>query len=357
MKKEIGNKRKFGLDLTRAIAILFVIYIHSFIFSKFYSQPMVGMKMFCLTGIRSLAFICVPLFIMLTGYLKYNEKEDQNHYKKIKPILVVYLLISIITIVFKYYYLGERDLINQIKGIFSFSVIGYSWYLEMYIGLFLLIPYLNKMYSCIETKEKKKKFILILLFIASIPQTLNGMKIDNYVFDILPSWWENLYPFMYYFLGCYIKDNQVKIKKTVNIILLLVVMLIQNYILYYYNYNKEFMGWGYEGFFTVLISVLVFLLLYDLNIRGKIVSGLVTKISKMSFSMYLFSFVFDTLFYTELSFIIEDVSSIFKVLVIIPPLVFICSFIASILLDYFIKMLTYIKNRIKEHHREIYNVS
>ena len=37
----------------------------------------------------------------------------------------------------------------------NYEVIPYGWYIEMYICLFLLIPFLNLIYKCLDTQRKK----------------------------------------------------------------------------------------------------------------------------------------------------------------------------------------------------------
>ena len=40
-----------------------------------------------------------------------------------------------------------ENIINSIIYIFNFTACPNAWYLEMYIGLFLLIPFLNIIYN------------------------------------------------------------------------------------------------------------------------------------------------------------------------------------------------------------------
>lgn len=42
----------------------------------------------------------------------------------------------------------------------DYSAIVYAWYIEMYIGLFLLTPFLNRAYQAIPTRKQKDVLLL-----------------------------------------------------------------------------------------------------------------------------------------------------------------------------------------------------
>ena len=73
-----------------------------------------------------------------------NRKElNAKYYHGIIHTLQIYILSTVLCILFERFYLKENISIKY--AIFSIldGDIGYSWYVEMYIGLFLLIPFLN----------------------------------------------------------------------------------------------------------------------------------------------------------------------------------------------------------------------
>ena len=86
--------------------------------------------------------ICVPLFLLLTGYLMKNKELSIKYYKGIGNTLFVYVLASIACVLFKnIYYPNEHH--NLLLSILNFTGANYAWYIEMYIGLFFIIPFLN----------------------------------------------------------------------------------------------------------------------------------------------------------------------------------------------------------------------
>ena len=113
----------------------------------------------------------------------------------------------------------------NIKGILL-NLLGYnqySWYVNMYIGLYLLIPFLNLLWNSIENKNGHVLLVLILLAMTVLPSVFNvynfgeqGMLVRPYLTitynKLVPDWWTGIYPITYYYIGTYIK-HYVEIKK------------------------------------------------------------------------------------------------------------------------------------------------
>lgn len=72
------RNRDYNLDLIRVFALYTVVSVHFFLNSGFYSQDMIGFKMFIKCIIRSFFIICVPLFLLLTGYLMKDKVYQKN---------------------------------------------------------------------------------------------------------------------------------------------------------------------------------------------------------------------------------------------------------------------------------------
>lgn len=355
-----GKVRNFGLDLIRVFAAIFVIIVHTFANTNFYNTKINGMSSFILLNIRWLTYICVPLFLILTGYLKSEKRVDRNHYKTIKNILIVYISISIITILYRIFFLKDfSSAFELVAGIFNSSAIGYAWYIEMYIGLFLLIPFLNILYKNIINQRQKQILLITLFFICSIPQTIGSLKIGDYILDIMPSWWGEIYPILYYFIGCYIKEYQPKLKPVVNIILLCFLLFFQSFMTYYICKGDTFLNsysTDYNCFSTIVLAILFFILFYNTSIHGNKIRKIVAKISQLSLSMYLFSWMFDKIFYTTFSFLLKGSNKTWIALVTVTPIVIIASFTASWILDIVIKGCTKLCIKINKRHKEKYGI-
>ena len=70
------EKRIFGLDLLRVIAIVSVLFVHFFLLTHYYEVPISGFSIQIQSILRNFCMTCVPIFVVLTGYL--NQKKTYN---------------------------------------------------------------------------------------------------------------------------------------------------------------------------------------------------------------------------------------------------------------------------------------
>lgn len=346
------NNRILGLDIVRFLAILFVISVHYFLNNNFYEMKMQGISIIAVSFFRNLFYICVPLFLLLTGYLSGNRKIDKNHYKKILPLLYSYIIISIFTLIIRKIILYDSLPIFQlILNIFSFKTIEYSWYVNMFIGLYLLIPFLNIIYKSI-TKKQKKILILSLLFITSLGSVINEIKIFDYSISFSLDYWVSIYPITYYYIGRYFNEYPPNISKIKNIILILGYLILNTLFIYFVCYGDKFPNYfmqGYGNLVTLIIAVLVFLLFYDLDIKNKIIKFIISDVAKVSFDMYLLSYVVDKIVYLKFGKQIIEPAPLFKNMFIYIPIVFGISYLLAKIKEFIIKFINKIRLCIRKN--------
>ena len=199
--------RNPSMDILRILAFSLVVSVHFFLQSKFYTLELVGPRLFIMTVVRSFSLICVPLFMILSGFLMKNKTVSGGYYKGINKTLVTYFLASIVCYLFWNIYFNEPyGLTDFIGELLSFRAAKYSWYIEMYIGLFLLIPFINLIYNNLASKKHKQILILTLFILTSLSSL-------NIKLTIIPTWWNDIYPLTYYFIGAYIREYSFNVKK------------------------------------------------------------------------------------------------------------------------------------------------
>lgn len=290
-------KRIAGLDIVRVIAILFVISVHYFRNTTFYSIPTTGKTTGILLAFRWLFYTCVPLFIILTGYLSRNKEPNKKYYSGIKKVLISYFFISIICIIVRIFcFKEERRILYWLISPLNFTADGYSWYIEMYIGLFLLAPFLNVLYKGLDTKEKKQLLIVTLLILTGFPAVFNNYNILglNKV-EIFPNWWKEIYPITYYFIGSYIGEYKPKANKKYTILYILLVLLIQTSCFYLLVDGKSFSYNFYNGYgsaLTTILSILIFITFYDIDIKKQILFK-INYINIVMFPRYVSILIFN----------------------------------------------------------------
>ena len=68
--------RYYSLDIVRIFAFSCVVGVHFFLYTPFYIIPIHGSRMYISTLLRTFLMICVPLFLMLSGYLMKKRKAN-----------------------------------------------------------------------------------------------------------------------------------------------------------------------------------------------------------------------------------------------------------------------------------------
>lgn len=296
-------KRNTGLDLIRTFAIFFVVGVHFFLHTNFYKVPVSGKNMIVQVALRWFFTMCVPLFIMLTGYLQSEKKPEKKYFKKIIPILGIYVFYSVLSILMRTFYLKEDKSIPMWIGeILIFSADKYSWYINMYMGLFLLTPFLNMIHKNLNNKRDYRIFLLILIFLTGVPGLFNPLASQNNLFRCLAfsDWWTKIYPITYFFIGAYIKKYPVKFNKKIAVLSLGLVVSVEAALTLFYSWNKLFAAviGDYGSILILAEAVLFFIIFYDVKIENKHLSGLLGTISALSLDIYLCSYISDKLVYT-----------------------------------------------------------
>ena len=315
------NFRLPGLDIVRSLAILFVITGHFFLNTDFFKSSYSGVNLFIQSVCLTLFGVAVPLFLLLTGYLNSNKQLSVKYYKSISRIIFAYLIYAFITILYRIYFRGEYFPASVwIQLILSYKVIPYGWYIEMYLCLFVLIPFLNIIYRGLKNWQEKCCLIVTFLVLTAAPPLFNRTG-----FHIIPEQFVDMYPITFYFIGAYIHEYKFKFSKLkLSLILMLLCLLEPAVNLLFRNDGiySSFLG-GRDSFYYILMSVIVFLLFYDVDFKSK----LIKKISLLSLDMYLCSWVFDNLYYTYFkAHYFETQPQFFAFFLIIVPLVFFSSF-------------------------------
>lgn len=353
--KENQVTRNCGLDLVRCFALFSVIGIHFFLEIHFDEIMISGWYTYILLLVRTIFLVCVPLFMVLSGYLMGTRKPERKYYRKLIKTLSIYLMASLCCGAFYvlYYLIFEHRLVpivDELLGILDYTTAPYGWYIEMYIGLFLLIPYLNILYNNIGSREGKRNLILTLLCLTVLPSAVNIFYLrdlrwwiqpstfQDYT-KLVPSWWERIYPLTYYFLGCYLREYPLKITRKQNLLLILLVHFLAGTFAYYRNYGSIFIDGAWQAYtspFVVALTVLVFeyFVCADYSRVSPKTAGFLAYLSNLCLAAYLVSWIFDTVVYFILFRIFPGLNYQLLLLPIGVPVIFVCSLALSAVINW-----------------------
>lgn len=206
-EKEGRSEHDTGLDVIRLVAFLTVPGVHFFLNSGFYDEPVNSAAMYGMTLVRTLCMVCVPLFLLLTGYLESRReiaitgRSLWGFYRKLVGVWVIYALAAVVKIIFRYIWMEPLGVRGSLSYLLSYQ--DYSWYVEMYLWLALMIPFLNLLWRAIPDRRGRQLLLLALLISVCVPGIVNGFGTK-----ILPEWSDKVYPVFYYYLGAYLRETK-----------------------------------------------------------------------------------------------------------------------------------------------------
>lgn len=334
----VKGKRDLNLDLIRCAAVFLVISVHFFLNSGFYSVPILGEKMYVMTAIRTVSMMCVPLFLLLTGYLMCKKELSLKYYKGIIKTLVIFGLCTLLCFAYRYFFMDAPvNLKIIVQGLLADW--HYSWYIGLYMALFCIIPFLNLIYNGLDTRTKKRVLIFTLVSLTAMP------GVGNYFFKTMPDIFVGMYPITYYFIGAYIREYQKDFKALPAFFAFCAVILINSAVNIVISYNEPFVynalnDWG--GIENTLASALFFIFLkkLDLNNCPNIIAVCVTKISEWSLGAYLLSWIFDNYAYGKLASLVPIAENRWMLYPVMTLFVFVCSMALSAIVNTVYKLIT-----------------
>lgn len=360
------ERRNTALDIIRIVAVFTVISVHFFLHNGFYSETVQGIPMYIMTLMRTLFSVCVPLFMILTGYLMCNKTLSKKYYKGITKTLVVFVIATLACMLFKTFHNGEEFTLTKfIFNTFDFTGANYSWYIEMYIGLFLIAPFLNLAYNKLDSQRKKQVLVFTFAVITILPSLFNIFSFEDIAWwgdpktndtfqKIIPSWWTGVYPIAYYFVGCYLREYGMKIKTRTLIAVFLAAIVLFGSFNFYRSYGTTFKSGTYVywyGFEPYILSSFLFVLLSRIKTDNfhTATKFVLWKLSDLALGIYLISFIFDTLVYDVLNKTIIPMQERLPFYFITVPLVFILSAAASFIMNALAKGIIVLFNKIVEY--------
>lgn len=305
------------MDIIRVVSVFLVMSVHFFIYTGFYDQPMLGRRMFVMCAMRTFLSCCVPMFILLSGYLQCRKKPEKKYWLGLSKTLYTYLLTGAACILYQVIFAGKTYTLKSVALEFlKYTAAPYAWYIEMYIGLFLLIPFLNLIYNNLGTQRQKQLLLLVTAVLTVAPTLFNafdlknpewwaGPKYTDALTQVLPRWWSNLYPVTYYFTGCYLREYGLRMKSRTLVVLLAITTLGFTLFNFWRNYGGGFHAALYNNWGAIqpyVTSILLFTLMS--RIKGEKLPGAAKfwlwKVSDLCLYIYLVSYIPDIVIYRKL---------------------------------------------------------
>ena len=303
--KQTKAKRTPGLDVVRTFAVLCVLTTHAIAYLGPMNTGIHSLKWSVYLFIRFTALTGVPLFLLLTGYLNCRKTLTPRYFRGILPVLLSYVVISAASAVAADL-TGAADFtpFAAVLGILNFTANGYAWYVEMYVGLFLFIPFLNLLYQALSPRARLL-FGDILLGLTALPAVFESFRVSGTALDIVPDYWESVYPVFYFWVGALLRDCPPRIGRLKRLLAAAGASLIPVTLCWFASNPADGYAWymmnGFSCLTTALTAVCIFLLFYDLPLPA-VPAAVFAEFSVCAFETYLFSYIVDIILYPRIRF-------------------------------------------------------
>ena len=281
MNKIEKKERNSNIELLRIIAMVMIVMHHYSIHGGLFGIEEISFNKYIGGIIYSGGKIGVNIFMLISGYFLIYSKFN---IKKVLKLFFQVLFYSICFLFAGYIFKGEcnNDVIK--KSIFPITY-GTYWFITIYIGIYFLSPFINKLSKSLKQREFEL-ILLIFIVLFTILQTDAG--VSRYLGDL--EW----FIFMYMF-GAYIRlfDFHKIDKKYITLgTLLMGTLIIFRVIIITYNSKEDFNIFSkiiqysrMNNWLILLFSIFIFLFFKNLNLKN---NRIVNYMGKTSFAVYLF---------------------------------------------------------------------
>ena len=294
------KERKLNIDILKCIAIVFVVGVHFFLHTNYYGRSFSFKSIFLSSFIWMILMTCVPLFIMTTGYLMKDKTYSETYFIKLLPVIGIYALAAAVYTFFDMRVVNEEYFAKLLENIFSFS--HYAWYVNLYIGLYLLIPFLNAGFNSLTSRKNQVVVLAILVLLTIVPPTLSLLNNNEQNFlilpHIIPDYWKGLWPITYYLLGAFLASSNKKLSFKELVIVILDVLSVFGLA----AISETSFGIEYRILPVFLLSSLIFYSVIHLkvSIKNEWLKRVILFISKNTLPIYLLSVIGDYYWYPKI---------------------------------------------------------
>ena len=273
-------KRNYSLDLLKIVSIFFVIILHYnyWEIGGLLSNTQPGtLNYFIARFTEILTIIACNLFVLISGY--FLCKSNKIKIRKIVDIIILLVFYGIVIYIVSIF--TGLTVFNKETLKLMFLTIDDRWFINIYLLLYILHPYINKIISNINKKQHIMLIAICIFFFSVWSSILKPQGILNLNTFVVDGGYGITNFIMLYFIGAYIRlyyDDK-KMNKLVLFIMYICFTLLGTFI--YYNFPNAI---RYNFIINVINSIIVFLIFKNIKItKGKTIS----KFAECSLAIYI----------------------------------------------------------------------
>lgn len=161
-----SENRKSNFELMRIISMLFIVIGHTLSWGGITSRT-TGITTLIIYLIYALIAVHVNSFILLTGYYQHDAKFKINKIIQLVALMLFYRIV--------FYIIGVACgwIVYDGKWLYVFNFLPLSnfsyWYLNIYIILYMLSPFINKLIKVLNKNQLRLLLIIAFIFCSIIP--------------------------------------------------------------------------------------------------------------------------------------------------------------------------------------------
>ena len=274
-----SNQRNSNIELLRILSMLMIIglhYLHGSMGGALENIEYGTLNYYISQAAETVCIISVNIFVLITGYYMVSPKRVYE-IKISKPINLyvitvfyglIFLMIAII--------LGKQDLSvqNVLQSVVPFFY-GRRWFVEMYIILLLLSPFLTKL---LVSLTKKNYIVLLSIWIALFsiwPSFFNNPPINDGGYGIM-------HFITLFMISGFIRLHVQLPKKILSKCILL--LTAAACIICTYFIRNHFSGWSYDFILNIVSATCILVWFLTLKERR---SRVINSIASTTFGIFL----------------------------------------------------------------------
>ena len=295
---KIRQEKLLNIELLRIVSMIMIITLHLLIHGQILNNLIVFSVQWYLCWIlEGICFIAVNCYILISGYFL-----CEKGFKAMKLVTLIVqtlfysIVIYVILIVNGVVAVTPTELLKAIIPTIS----GEYWFVTVYIGLYVLSPYLNVLINAITKLQHLFLLITLFLLFSIIPTFAFFSKWLNWGDGNGIVWFTTLYLVAAY-VRKYYNNTKYSIKVYIRFYLMvgllvpiskfLIVASTKTILTKYVE--KELLINGSNIFYTynsplvVIASFLFFAIFLNINIKGKRISRVISFFSPLTLGVYL----------------------------------------------------------------------
>ena len=267
------RERQSNYELLRIIAMLFIVASHwgwAFVNADFSGVSNLNNAWYHI--FRSFGQVGNVLFIMISGYFLYKGKFKILSIVRLVLEVIFYNIVLLITGFLIVKFTGSTN-VNYEWYYNIFMVLSKCWFLDVYLVLYLIHPFINKLISSIN-KNGFRLLLIILIIVLSLLPSLNNELLEN------NSIVYNLFFFvLIYLIGAYIRKYKEDFVNTklyiIGLVFSLVFFVVSN--IFFWEVQQR------NNICLIFMCFCLFVLFSKLKLKGK----LINTIASTTFGIYL----------------------------------------------------------------------